>query len=127
MLKKLFTESLYVKVRKNQFSVKNLSANTPWKTQNATNAFSTQRLLVGTFSNAEPELRALVQAARTTGWIKKSVQVLIQPLETLEGGLSEIEQRVFKELALGAGAFKAKVYTGPELSDEQALKWLNKP
>ncbi len=37
-------------------------------------------------------------------------------MEKLEGGLTQIEFRAFKEQALGAGSRDSVVYLGPELS-----------
>ena len=54
-----------------------------------------------------------------------SPQVLIQPLEMLEGGLSEVEERVLKEIAIGAGASKVVVWVGRELSDAEVREKLN--
>ena len=39
----------------------------------------------------------------------------MHPMEKLEGGLTDIEKTAFKDLALGAGARNAIVYTGSEL------------
>ena len=51
-------------------------------------------------------------------------RVIIQPLELIEGGLSEIEERVLHELARGAGASKVIVWVGPELSDAEVKQKL---
>jgi rod shape-determining protein MreB len=45
--------------------------------------------------------------------------LVVHPLEMTEGGLSEIESRLLKELAIGCGAADAVVVTGPELTDQQ--------
>jgi hypothetical protein len=42
-----------------------------------------------------------------------------------EGGLSEIEDRIFRELAIGAGARRISVWVGPELSDAEVKDKLN--
>jgi rod shape-determining protein MreB and related proteins len=55
------------------------------------------------------------------GFITKSPQVVIQPVAMIEGGLSEVEERIFKELALGSGAFKVVLHVGAELSDSEAV------
>jgi len=36
--------------------------------------------------------------------------------------LSEVEERIFKELALGAGAIKVALHIGSELTDSEAVK-----
>jgi hypothetical protein len=45
--------------------------------------------------------------------------MLILPMEKTEGGLSQVEERVLQELALGAGARRALVWVGQELSDQE--------
>jgi len=51
--------------------------------------------------------------------------VLIQPLELIDGGLSEIEARILHELAIGSGASKVVVWVGAELSDTEVKQKLN--
>lgn len=46
-------------------------------------------------------------------------------MEKVEGGLSQIEDRIFRELAFGAGALKVVVHTGAELTDSQAIRLLD--
>jgi len=44
-----------------------------------------------------------------------SPRVAIHPMEKLEGGLTDIELRVFRELCIGAGAIEVVVYVGSPL------------
>ncbi|WP_052480826.1 hypothetical protein [Gilvimarinus agarilyticus] len=126
MIKSLFTTDLYIKVKNNQFEAKCLSSSSRWESARPAKPFSTERLLVGTFSAAEPALKSLVKKVTPRGIIKKSPRVIIQPLEYLEGGLSEVEERVLKELALSAGAFKVVLHTGEELTDADASTLLDR-
>lgn len=121
MIKKLFTTDLYVKVSKNRFEAKNLSTNSEWKSIIPGRPFTTSRLLVGTFTAAEPALTKLVKELLPKGIIKKSPQIVVHPVEMVEGGLSEIEDRIFRELALGSGAVKVVLHVGHELSDAEAV------
>ncbi len=75
-------------------------------------------MLVGDFTAAESCLRALVAGARGSGLVLKT-NMLIHPMERPEGGLTQIESRVFHELAMGAGASKAVVWTGAALGDAE--------
>jgi hypothetical protein len=122
MIKKLLMTALYIKVRRNKFEAKNLSSNGAWERMHSERPFTTERLLVGTFSAAEPALTQLLESINSGGFLKKSPQVIIQPMELLDGGLSEVEERIFKELALSAGAVKVVLHTGAELSDSEALQ-----
>ncbi len=45
--------------------------------------------------------------------------ILMHPLEMVEGGLSQVEERVFYELAIGCGAKKVVVWSGAELADSE--------
>jgi rod shape-determining protein MreB and related proteins len=121
MIKKLFTHDLYIKVSKNKFEAKNLSANGGWQSAYPESPFTTDRLLVGSFTAAETTLSELVKKMLPKGFITKSPQVVIQPVAMIEGGLSEVEERIFKELALGSGAFKVVLHVGAELSDSEAV------
>jgi rod shape-determining protein MreB len=46
-------------------------------------------------------------------------KLAIHPLEMTDGGLAEIEERVFREVTLGAGASKVVVWTGHQLGDDE--------
>ena len=41
--------------------------------------------------------------------------IILQPMEKLEGGLTQIEKRAFRELAFGAGAYDVYLYSGTPL------------
>jgi rod shape-determining protein MreB len=82
-------------------------------------------MLVGNFTAANQLLKAALRDILKGPIIAVRPRVLIQPLEMIEGGLSEIEERVLRELAVGAGASKVVVWVGPELSDTQVKQKLN--
>jgi len=124
IIQKLFTTDLYIKVRKNRFEAKNLSFNEDWQAINAEQPFTTERMLIGTFSVAEPLLTQLITNVTPRSFIRQSLRVVIQPMELIEGGLSEVEERILKELALAAGAFKVALHVGAELSDAEAKELL---
>jgi len=50
---------------------------------------------------------------------------MIHPTENIEGGLTQIEQRAFRELGMAAGGCQVKVWDGPELDDAQVLRQLD--
>jgi hypothetical protein len=125
MIKKLFIQNLYIKVSENKFSVKNLSVDSDWESLEADQPFTTRRLLVGNFSNAEAVLTRLMKRVAKKRFFARRPQVVIHPLLYVDGGLSEIEERVFRELALSAGAFKVVLHIGSELTDSEAVKLLS--
>ena len=115
----MFKRSLYVQVRENRFDIRNVGDGRSYHAT-ASPPFSHPRMLVGDFTAAEACLKALVEQARGSGFALKT-EVLVHPMEKLEGGLTQIESRVFRELALGAGASKVAVWSGDPLSDAEVI------
>jgi len=124
MLTGLLANPLYVRVRKNQFRVRSIES-AKEATFDAQPSFTTARLLIGQFQAAENVLKRAVKEMSKGGIFAVSPQVLMQPLEMLEGGLSEVEERVLREVAIGAGASKVVVWVGHELSDAEVRDKLN--
>jgi len=120
----LLPDPLYVRVRKNQFWLRNLSSlrEAAFDSQPP---FTTARLLIGQFQTAQDLLKRAVKKMSKGGIFAISPQVLIQPLEMIEGGLCEVEERVLREVAMGAGASRVVVWIGPELSDAEVRQKLN--
>lgn len=81
-----------------------------------TNPFSHPRLLVGDFHKAEKILMHAVREVCGKKLFSPSPRVVIQPMEKLEGGVTDIELRVFRELCIGAGAREVVVYVGSPLA-----------
>ena len=46
-------------------------------------------------------------------------------MEMIDGGLSQVEERAFIELATGAGARKVVLWIGHELSDQEVINYAN--
>lgn len=113
----MFSKLLYVQVRKNQFDVRNL-ANARTVRRSADPGFSHPRMLVGNFTAAQRCLKAALSEARGGG-LALVTRVVMHPMETVDGGLTEVEERLFQELALSAGASKVVVWVGAPLSDTE--------
>lgn len=112
-------DSVYVQVRRNAFRVRNASRNSEVSVT-AEAPFSTAKLLVGKFSAAEPVLaKAIKQVAKSL--LGVGPIIVIHPMEMSEGGLSEVEDRVLRDVAEGAGGSKVIVWVGKELSDEEVI------
>ena len=117
----MFSKLLYVQVRENQFQIRNVTDSITIQ-RKATILFSHPRMLVGNFTAAQECLKAVLFEARGSGFAL-TTQVLVHPLETVEGGLTQVEERLFHELARGAGASKVVLWVGDPLGDaEVALK-----
>ncbi|PHM37326.1 hypothetical protein [Xenorhabdus innexi] len=93
---------LYLKIKTNQMILKNLNNQ---KELSITGNFSTSRLLVGDFYNAELQLRLLCKQHNLIRFIdrffSRNHRVLIHPLDQSEGGLCSVEERVLLEVAHG--------------------------
>lgn len=122
MLKKLFGSKLYVKIYKNKIVIKNLTTDLPPQMFTPDTPFTTTRLLIGSYTPAVKCLNHAIKSSGITFWLMGQPAVLVQPMEMIEGGLSEIEDRFLRQCAFGAGARKVIVWIGAELSNEKAIE-----
>jgi rod shape-determining protein MreB len=79
------------------------------------NPFAHPRVLVANFQLAEKLLLWGVKELSNSR-IRPAPRLIIHPLEKLEGGLTDIELRVFRELALGCGARAVKIHVGERIN-----------
>lgn len=119
----MFSCDLYLKVFEDRVYGRNLASG-EFVELRPDRPYVHSRALVGNFSEADAVVTAVVKQIKGMS-VFKTVRVLIQPMAMCDGGCSQIESRVFRELALGAGAAKAVVWTGPELDDESVRAKLN--
>lgn len=119
-LKRLAHRTVYVQVRKDAFQLRHIGSGKE-KQVHAIEPFSTDRLLVGQFSIAQRLLKQAVGELNRARLFTCSPVVLIHPVEQAEDGLCEVEERVFYELARGAGARRVHVWVGHHLADQEAL------
>ena len=73
-------------------------------------------IAVTIYSKSKKLLQYIIHSLSKQKFLLISPLIVIHPMEKLEGGLTQIEFRAFKELALGAGSREAVVYQGPELN-----------
>ena len=78
---------------------------------------------MGNFVEAQATIKAAVKAVQTSV-LPKLVRIVIHPMELVEGGFTQVEERVLRELAIGSGASKVVVWVGEALSDEAVLSKL---
>ena len=121
MLRDLLKSNVYVKIYKNKFVVKNIEKNIEVVVI-AANPFTSTRLLVGDFNNAEKLLKEILKKLYAGHWLAPSPCIVMHPMEMVEGGLSSVEERVLMELAIGAGGRKVIVWVGKELSNEEVIE-----
>lgn len=120
MLRGLAHRTVYVQVQKDAFQLRHIG-NGQEKQVHAIKPFSTDRLLVGQFSIAQRLLKQALGELSRAGLFAPAPVVLIHPIEQAEGGLCEVEERVLYELAKGAGAWRAHVWVGHHLADQEVL------
>ena len=123
-MKKAFSVELYVKVSRDTFKISPVSEPSREQVFTPSEAFTTRRLLVGQFSIAERCLKDAVTSVVGRSLIPKSVGIVVHPGEMVDGGLSQVEERLFRELCLGAGARKVAVWVGGPLGSSELNKLL---
>lgn len=124
MLKRFQGASLYVRVAPDQFRIRDLNQARE-QVFPAPTPFTSTRLLIGGFQVAEALLREALGQMRGERLLAAAPRILMHPLTMTEGGLSEVEERVFRDVALAAGAAKVVVWVGPELDDQEVEAKLN--
>ena len=111
-----FGRTLYICLRRNQITMRHIESGRE-KTLNAGVSFSNVRLLVA-------------QSTLVTRLMKEGMQsvlpgfglapvIVMHPLEMIEDGLSEVEEKSLTEIGYVLGARQVVVVTGPVLSDQQ--------
>lgn len=115
---------IYTRVYENKFVLKVIGSTGAAITIAPPKPFSSQRLLIGNFTAATAALTdGVKQSSAGRRWFAFA-QMVIHPKEKIEGGLSEVEERLFREIALQARSMKAVVWTGADLSDDEVLRKL---
>ncbi len=118
---KEFDEKPYLLTRENGKGVKVIAAignnaqHATSSNEESINPFSHPRFLLNNFFVAEKILQHAIYTLIGKFSLKPAPTIVIHPMEKLEGGLSHIEDRAFRELAVGAGAYEVVVYTGSPL------------
>lgn len=79
------------------------------------NPFAHPRTILANFNEAEKLLQHGLHTMMPGFLTASPALAIMHPLEKLEGGLTGIEAKALRELALGAGFRDVKVYTGEEL------------
>ncbi len=124
MIRVLRSDLAYVKVFRDRMTIERLEGGgRPYEALPVL-PFTTRRLLVGQFDVAEYCLQQGLKRLGENGWLKPGPQLIVQPMEMTDGGLSQVEERVIMEMAHGAGAKRVLLWVGGELSRQEALNKL---
>jgi actin-like ATPase involved in cell morphogenesis len=120
MLSRFLANTIYVQVRKNTFRLRHIEDKKEHEIS-AQKPFTTTRLLVGQFKEAESLLRKAIQEISNGSLFQVSPVIVIHPIEMVEGGLSEVEERALRELAMSSGARSVFVHIGAPLTDSEVV------
>ncbi len=107
-----FGRTLYVRLRRNGLTLRHIESEREFAASSDV-AFSNSRLLV---ANATLVTGVLKQGMRTIlAKFGIAPTLVMNPLEMVEGGLSEVEERSLTEIGYAVGALRVVVVMGPEL------------
>lgn len=118
---RLLSGTVYLRIRRNRITLRHIQKKIEVDLL-ASEPFSTSRLLVGQFTIAHHLLREGMRRLFNFPLSLVAPTVLIHPLEMSDGGLSQVESRVLRELADINCASETHIWDGPELSDPQVLE-----
>jgi len=121
-LSKYFSLPIYVQIFKNKFVIKACDGSDKTITVTPDKPFTTTRLLVGDFPLAEATLLTGIKQLQGKGLFKKSIKAVVHPMEMTEGGLCMVEDKLFRELAVGGGAYKVAIHNGAILNQQQVIE-----
>ncbi len=111
--------TIYVKIYENKINIRNVNDRKEIELS-ATSPFSTERLLIGNFMVAQTLLTKGIKIVMGKKFFAPAI--LMHPIEIIDGGLSQVEERVLKDLAIIVGAQKVVLWVGNELTDENVLE-----
>lgn len=95
---------LYVKISSNSIEVTNLITGETL-TRSAVDNFSTNRIVISSFNKTLKVLNEILNDLNiSVNTFFKTIKIVIQQMEILEGGLSDIELRALRDVGEQAGA-----------------------
>jgi len=112
----MFTTDLYLRIAVDRVYARNVTDGRSSE-QAPREPYSHPRMLVGNFIEAQAAVKAAIDEVKGSGFLK-TLRVLVHPTAVVEGGITQVEERVLRELALGAGAGKVVIWVGDALDDE---------
>ena len=110
----LSVDTIYIQLFSDRFIVKNVDSGESKETKRDM-THASPRMLVADFTMTQHQLKEIVKSVRRG---IRAPQILMHPMECIEGGVTQVEFRVFVELGMSCGASKTAVYSGPPLAGE---------
>lgn len=124
ILRGLFKDDLlYVKIWKNRVEIIDVEKGNSIK-EKSNIPFSNDRLLISDFNIAERFFKKQIEKLKKEYIINRYNSILVHPMELIEGGISEVETRIFLESFERLNGRKVKVWDGVELSSKQVIEKL---
>ncbi len=114
---------LYIKVSKNYVEIIDVDKNIR-VSEKSEKPFSSERLLIAEFNIAENFMNDLILKLKAKSSINRYSSILFHPLDYTEGGIAEVENRIFLEIAERLKGKIVKVWEGKELTNSQVIKEL---
>jgi hypothetical protein len=114
----MFTQTLYIQVFADHFVMRHLESGQT-NILTPTKPYSSQRLLIGDFAQAETTLQKGIKTLFDGRFTLVRPIILFHPKDKVEGGLSQVEENIFKELGMAAGARRSVIWLGKDLSDTE--------
>ena len=113
------SNTIYIRIYENRVNVRNIDDRKEIELT-SDSAFTTERLLIGNFTVAQTLLKKGLKIVMGKKFF--APVVIMHPIEKIDGGLSQVEDRILKDLAIVAGAQKVVVWVGDELTDDGVLQ-----
>lgn len=120
MMFNFLSSNIYVRIWKNRIKVRDVERNIEVD-ETTMNSFTSNRLLIGSFLNAEDLLRKLIKKINKNRITVFKPNLVLHPLEMIEGGLSQVEGRVLRELGAIFDSPEVIIHLGSELSDSEVM------
>ena len=115
------TKYYYVQWRTNELTVKRLQTGTTIR-RKSKKPFSNDRLILADFETAEQFLRTIIRELEPRSIIPGQIDMVVHIMEAVPGGLSQVEQRAFRDSAEHVGARGVMISEHKHsLSDQQVI------
>jgi hypothetical protein len=88
--------------------------------------FSNARMVLANFKSADIFIRGILDEIYAGQRLAPSIKILIQPMEKLEGGISQVEDRSFSDLGMQLGGKSVFIHSTQEDLDDAGIKELTK-
>jgi hypothetical protein len=125
MFKFFLATPVYIKILNNKIEIKDLRTGKSISRESSAH-FSSTRLLIADFNVAELFIRSVLKELLSPQKIfQRSLKIVIQQMENLEGGLSESEKRILRDIGEQIGGVHVVLVDNTRpLSEAEALSKL---